>query len=364
MVTSARLILPGGRRWHTRWLRVLRAVWRDSSALWREFRVSILVFVLAVFGGGWLYGELSVLAGYPRLPYIRLPYMMLNLMVLQPPGEPPSQPELILFWYVMPILALYSVGRGAADFVRLFFNRSERRNAWEEAVASTYRQHVIVLGIGHVGLRVVRTLVGMGFDVIAIEAKLKADIEDEMHRLGVPVIVADGRSPQALEQAGVRHAHAFIACTASDQVNLEAIMRARDLNADMRIVARMWDDQYANQLKRFMGVQAVLSASDLAAPAFAGSAVGVEITQTIQVHGVDYSMLRLQVEAGSFLDGGAISELQAANQMDIVLHGRGGDVEVQPEGGVRVQSGDTLVIFARHDQVINLVERNRRGGKK
>lgn len=352
--------MPHGRRRRTRWWRSLRAIWRDSSALWSEFHWPILAFIGVTTGGGWLYGELWVRAGYERLPMIELPYILLGLMVLQPHTSPLPNPELMIFWYAMPLIGLLIVGRGAADFVRLFFDRSGRRNAWEEAVASTYRNHVIILGMGHVGLRVARTLVGMGFDVVGIDAKSKPEIEDDLAQLGIPLIVADGRSAQTLEKAGLRQANSFVTCTASDQTNLEVIMRVRDMNPNVRIVARMWDDRFTQQMKHFMGVQAVHSASELAAPVFAGAAVGIEITQTLQVHGVDYSMIRLQVESGSFLDQETIGQLQIKNDMDIVLHGRDGSIEVQPNNDLRVQGGDTLVIFARHDRVIDLVERNRR----
>lgn len=357
---STRLLMPHGRRRRTRWWRSLRAILRDTSALWSEFRAPIIAFLAVILGGGFFYGELWAHAGYTRLPYIDLPYIMLGFMVFQPHTEVLPNPELMFFWYVTPLLALLIIGRGAADFVRLFFDRSERRSAWEEAVASTYHDHVIILGIGHVGLRVARTLVGMGFDVVAIDQKVKVDTDEELGKLGIPVIVADGRLPQTLDKAGLREAQAFIACTASDQTNLEVIMRVRDMNPDVRIVARMWDDQFTKQMKQFMGVQSVHSASDLAAPVFAGSAVGIEITQTLQVHGVDYSMIRLKVEPGAFLDGDTIGQLQQANDMDIVLHGRDGNIEVQPDSAQQVQGGDTLVIFARHDRVIDIVQRNRR----
>jgi len=356
---TTRLVFPSGRRRRTRWMRVLRAIYRDTSALWREFRLPILAFLLVTLGGGWLYGELYFRARGVYIPFYDRPYLMLQLMILETPGDVPPEPELVVFWYALPPLAVYIIGRGAVDFVRLFFNRSERRAAWEEAVASTYRNHIIVMGVGHVGLRVTRTLVGMGFEVVGIDQKIKPDVERELSDLGVPLILADGRSPEILEKAGLRYAQSFIACTSSDQTNLEAVMRARDLNPDVRIVSRMWDGQFANQMKRFMGVQAVLSASDLSAPAFAGSAVGIEITQTMHIHGVDYSMIRLQVETGSFLDGDTVGQLQDANDMDIVLHGRDGNVEVQPNSAMLVRGGDTLVIFARHDKVINIVERNR-----
>lgn len=342
-------------------VRVARAIWRDSSALLREFSVPITVFVLVVFGGGWLYGELMVLAGYERVPYVVLPYYIMRMMVFEPPTEnAPKELYLMAFWYLIPLIAVLIIGRGVADFVRLFFNRGERRAAWEEAVASTYRNHIIILGVGHVGLRVARTLAEMGFEVVGIDIKTKPEVEAELTRLGIPLIIADGRDPAVLEKAGLRHAQSFVACTANDHTNLEAIMRARDFNPDIRIVARMWDDQFTNQLKRFMDVQAVMSASDLAAPAFAGSAVGIEITQTVHVNDEDYSLIRLTVAPKSFMDGLDVGTLQEKNNMDIVLHGRNGSMEVQPSRKTVVQSGDTLVIFARHDQILQVVARNRK----
>jgi Trk K+ transport system NAD-binding subunit len=338
---------------------MLRALGRDTSALWKEFRTPFLVFLIATLGGGWLYGELLVQAGYPRLPYVDLPYLMLSLMVLEAATDLPPEPQLVAFWYIMPPITIYIIGHGAVDFVRLFFNRGERRRAWEEAVASTYRNHVVVLGVGHVGMRVIRTLAQMGFEVVAINLTLEEELDNELSSLGVPCIVADGRLPSTLEKAGLQHARALVICTSEDYMNLEVIMRAREFNPNVRIVVRMWDNQFANQLNRFMGVEAVLSASDLAAPAFAGAALGVEIAQTLRIHGIDYSMIRLKVEPGSFLESATIGDLQTRHDMDIVLHARDGDAEVHPDNAIPVHAGDTLVIFAKHSQIVDIVTRNR-----
>jgi Trk K+ transport system NAD-binding subunit len=357
-VSYNKLVLPKGRRRGRALIRLGRAIWRDSSALYKEFRRPLLTFLIAVFGGGWLYGELMVLGGYERLPYIDLPYIMLALMIIEPPTDVPGEWYLIIFWYVMPVIAIYVIGRGAVDFFRLFFNRSERRDAWEEALASTYRNHIIVMGAGHVGLRVIRMLVQMGFDVVAVNEMLTDELDTELSQLGVPCVIADGRQVQTLEKASLREAHAFIACTSNDHVNLEAVMRVRDMNPDIRIVSRMWDNQFAQQLKRFMGVNAVISSSDLAAPAFAGLAVGIEITQTLLINGEEYSMIRLDVQPDSFLDNDFVDDLQNKYDMDIVLHGRGDDIQVHPDGHALVSAGDTLVIFAKHDKVIDIVSRN------
>ena len=129
------LVVPNGRR---RTTRTLRAMWRDTSALWKEFRRPILAFLIAVLGGGWLYGELLVVAGYPRVPDVDLPYMMIALMILESFTEIPPEPYLIAFWYIMPLIALYVVVVIAVGSVLTYLwvelptgaSGEKRRSAW------------------------------------------------------------------------------------------------------------------------------------------------------------------------------------------------------------------------------------------
>src|SRR5690606_11059415 len=130
---------------------------------------------------------------------------------------------------------------------------------------------------------------------VAIDWETTPEKDAELARLGVPLVLGDGRLAATMQAAAIRQAQAFIVCTANDYMNLEVTMRARDLNPEMPIVVRMWEDQFAAQIRRFFNVKAVLSATELAAPSFAGSALGIEITQTLTINGEDYSMIRLEV---------------------------------------------------------------------
>ena len=123
--------------------------------------------------------------------------------------------------------------------------------------------------------------------------------------------------------------------------------------------ARMWDNSLAQQIERFFDVE-VLSASDLAAPAFAGAAVGAEITQNLHIAGMEYSMIRLVVRKDSFMDGLTIDVIQEDEDVDIVLFHRAnnGVPEVHPEGDIIVHDGDTIVLFANHDRITEIVSRN------
>lgn len=344
-------------------VRKARATWRDTQALFREFRTPIVGFLLVTVLGGFVYGELYLMARGEIIALIDRPYIMLQLMVLESPHDVPPEWFLVAFWYAMPPIFIFLVGLGSADFMHLFFHRKGRRDAWGAAVASTLKNHVIVMGAGHVGLRVIRELVGLGYEVVAVDASPDAGVDDELERLHVPLVREDGRVATTLEKAGLVHAEAFVACTGVDHVNLEAILKARDLSPEIRIVARMWDRRFARQLQRFLNVDQVMSSSDLSAPAFAGAAVGIEITQGLMVNGEEYSMVRLTVGGRSSLAGRTVGQLQAEGSMDVVLHQRGEQVGVQPSRDLAVEVGDTLVVFARHDRILEVVAANRnRGG--
>ena len=49
--------------------------------------------------------------------------------------------------------------------------------------------------------------------------------------------------------------------------------------------------------------------------------------------------------------------------MDIVLHGHDDTFDVEPKSDIAVHGGDTLVLFARHDCVIDIVTRNQKSHK-
>jgi len=341
--------------------RSVHAAWHHSVALLREFRAPIFGLVFLTTVGGFVYGELYEALRGGEMPLIDRPYVIIQLMILDAPEAVPPEAALAAFWYLMPVAFVLLVGLGAADFVNLVLNRDEKRNPWSEALALTYRNHGIVFGAGHVGQKVIQDLVSMGLDVVAIDQAHKPEVEKLLSGMGVPVIRGDGRDTETLEKARLDRAVTFVACTGNDQVNMEAIMRVRHANPEIRIVSRMWDRRFAEHLEQFLDVQTVLSSADLAAPVFAGAALGIEITQKLEIKGEEYSTVHLPVEEGSFFVGKTVGDLQKDHHLDIVLVERNGDVSVQPSREIELEAGDGLVLFARQDRVLQVVSRNLTG---
>lgn len=339
--------------------RRFRATLRDTWVLVREFREPLILFVITLLVGGWSFRLLSEYAGQPYMSLVEAVYDVLTMIFFQPVLDFPEQWYLQIYFFLMPALGLVILGRGVADFVVLLFNRSLRQAEWEAAVASTLSNHIIVCGLGHLGLRVVRELVGLQEDVVVIEANADSPRFTEVQRYGYPIIVGDGRDPEILRKAGLDRAEAMIVCTNNDLVNIQIAMRVREINPDIRLVMRMFDDEFAREMTERFRFSAVMSASALAAPAFAGAATGTEVLQTFQVDDTVLALSRLVVCPRSRLDGVTVGDVEDAFDLSIIVWQSGEIADDHPPHEARLQAGDILTVLATVPVLSDLSRWNR-----
>jgi Trk K+ transport system NAD-binding subunit len=67
------------------------------------------------------------------------------------------------------------------------------------ALASTFNDHMILVGCGHLGYRVVIILHEMYKDVVVIDSDPRADLIEIVRALGIPVIQDDATREVILE---------------------------------------------------------------------------------------------------------------------------------------------------------------------
>jgi Trk K+ transport system NAD-binding subunit len=169
--------------------------------------------------------------------------------------------------------------------------------------------HVIVVGLGNVGARVVRELNGLGIDVVAVDRDERARGVQIARDLGLPVIIGDVTNPDTLTGASVATARCLVLVTTADVTNLEAALLGRDLvrRADpemkLRVVLRLFEEDFARRIKTAFDINLSRSVSYLAAPAFAASMVGSEVIDTIPVGRRVLLVAEVPVGAGSELEG-------------------------------------------------------------
>ncbi|MCX4745484.1 NAD-binding protein [Kitasatospora sp. NBC_01287] len=180
------------------------------------------------------------------------------------------------------------------------------------------RGHVIVVGLGNVGTRVATLMHELGVPVAALERDPQARGIAAMRALGIPVVVGDGPLADQLRIARARHARAVVAVTSDDAVNLEAALEARAQRESVRIVVRLFDDDFAQHVYSTLGNVASRSVSYLAAPAFAAALMGREVLGTLSVFRHVLLIAELVAEEGGELVGMSRNDLEAIGGLRVL----------------------------------------------
>ncbi|HQP38697.1 MAG TPA: NAD-binding protein [Polyangiaceae bacterium] len=133
--------------------------------------------------------------------------------------------------------------------------------------------HVIVCGLGNIGVRVVEELHRMGIPVVVIEKNHDNPHMHAVRRLKIPVIESSAASPGVLTRARVEKAHCLVGATDDDLANLDVALAARALCDPIRVVLRVFDQGMVQPLQKMFGIDVTYSVWMLAAPAFAAAAL-------------------------------------------------------------------------------------------
>ncbi|WP_370667186.1 NAD-binding protein, partial [Streptomyces sp. IBSBF 2507] len=149
--------------------------------------------------------------------------------------------------------------------------------------------HVVLLGLGKIGTRVLTRLREMDIPVVCVEADPEARGMATARRLRVPVVLGDVTQEGVLEAAKIHRAHSLLALTSVDTTNLEAVLYARSVRSRLRVVLRLYDDDFATAVYRTLraahprALTRSRSVTHLAAPSFAGAMMGRQILGAIPV---------------------------------------------------------------------------------
>jgi len=338
-------------------LRKLKAGWRDTWLLLGEFAFPLLFFTLAILGGGLGYYFLSANAGEPLANPLEAIYQVLTMTFLQPAGSFPHTWYLGLFHFIMPIIGLIILAHGVTEFSIMLFNRRARGKDWEIAVASTLNNHIILVGLGHLGFRVADELQHMDQDIVIIEANPRADLINNVKALGIPVIQDDATREPALLSAGVLRARAIILCTQNDSLNLKVALKARRLKPEINVIIRIFDEDFAHALQEQFGYTA-FSATGMAAPAFAAAASGVNMTRPITVEGQSMSLAYINVEPESQLISQTINQIEQKYNLSVVFIRRNGVSDFHPPADYSVAGKDVMAVLGGPHEIKSLASDN------
>ena len=125
-------------------------------------------------------------------------------------------------------------------------------------LAREMKNHVIVVGCGHLGSRLVAHLRQTGVPYALIEKD--SIVVDDLIRAGEPVIVDDAKQESTLTDAGVEYADLIVITSNNVETALLVTKRARDRNKRAKIIVRCYVDEFTEILES-LGANEVISSS-------------------------------------------------------------------------------------------------------
>jgi Trk K+ transport system NAD-binding subunit len=223
------------------------------------------------------------------------------------------------------------------------------------------RNHIVLVGLGGVGTRIMRLLYDRGIQVIAIDSNENARGVPLARELAVPLIIGDASRETTLRQAGVERCRAMMAVASTDVVNLEVALQGRNLKPTLRALVRIFDGDLADRVRRTFKIRLTRSVSYVAAPAFAEALMDREVIGTIAVERRVLLIAEVIVGAGSRLDGatlGAIDEPGASRVVALTERGEPRPLWSPPQTR-RVSALDTLTVVCTRDGLSDLIRQSR-----
>ncbi|HEY2674653.1 MAG TPA: NAD-binding protein [Rugosimonospora sp.] len=208
------------------------------------------------------------------------------------------------------------------------------------------RDHLVVVGLGNIGTRVITALHDLGLDVVAVDHREQARGVGVARDLGIPVIIGDATQEAVLRAAWVQTCRSLVVLTTDDVRNLEAALLGRTIAGQLRVVLRLFDGDFATRIERAFGLATSRSVSYLAAPTFAAAMMGRAVLDTIAVRRRVLLVAELPVGADSPLEGRLASEVNRPHETRLLAlrTGRGAQTLWSPHQGRQLVRTDRIVV--------------------
>jgi Trk K+ transport system NAD-binding subunit len=231
------------------------------------------------------------------------------------------------------------------------------------------RDHVIVVGLGSVGIRVVGELTATGYDVAVIEQDDENPFLPVAAELDVPVIFGDATMEQTLESARIDRAGAVAVLTQDDMVNIETGIVLDEMygpevlpalnRPEVPLVLRIYDRELGFAVAQRFGFENVRSTVELAAPWFIGAAMGLEVLDTFSVGQSTYMVGAMHVAAGSELDGQRMFEKTTQTRV-LAITRQDAPVKLHPRRYEHLSAGDTAYLVGPYRELLDTLRKGQR----
>lgn len=279
-------------------------------------------------------------------------------------------PWLRIWAIVLMLLGVTLVTVTVALLTNLLVSRRIAESLGRQQVTGMV-DHVLLIGLGTVGLRVLQGLRAAGRDVVVVERDENNRYLGEARAMGVPIVIADATLSQTLQAVNLHGAAAVAVLTSNELTNIETGLAVLDQLGERRdevpVVLRVFDRALAHTIERGFGLRQVRSTSALAAPWFVGIALGLDVLATFYlatfyVETQPFLVGSLTVKKGGGLDGLDMQDLSERTRVVAISRASlGGVLEHPPRRDTRFAAGDQAYLVGPYEELLQVLARDSAG---
>ncbi len=236
------------------------------------------------------------------------------------------------------------VGMVVEGQVRAVFGRRQLQRKIE-----ALNKHIILAGHGNMGTMVAAELKMAGQQIVTIETDPERTAAAQ--KAGILYVLGDSQDEAALLAAGIGRAAVLVSMLPTDAQNVFVTLTARQLNPDIRVIARASQPSAESKL-RAAGAARVICPQTLGASRVADVLLRPAVVDFVDMahRGIDLEMDQLILTAESSLCGKTFRELALPRRVGgqvVVVRQADGEAIYHPTPDLKLNAGDTLVLIGK-----------------
>jgi voltage-gated potassium channel len=216
---------------------MLKKFWRDLSIIFSAIWINLILFA------GLMILAAILLRLFGHNPQAGWPQLFLDAFHLAIIERVDTAGRLvpILLAFILPMVTALILGEGVLRVFTIYSQRRVNRKEWDLMVVKSFRNHIVMCGVGEMGKQLLRQFAGDQSQAGIVLVDPRPGIVAEMglsHSLVIH-LQGDMADVEILKQANISSAKMVILTAGEDALNLEAAYKIQKINPDVPIWIRL-----------------------------------------------------------------------------------------------------------------------------
>jgi hypothetical protein len=265
-----------------------RRLLANVEALFRPFDASARILVIGLFGVLAVFVVETAATMAQGLSFVDALYSVAKVTVTAGPSSAAEHGHgwFKVFSAVSMLMTLGFVAVLTAGLVNRLLDPRLTGIVGRSAVPR--RDHVIVVGLGQVGLRLCGLLRDLGIPVVALEQNADAKNVTRAKDQRLPVVIGSGTSQRVLRALSIHKARGLAAVTSDEVENIAIAVAAGGMRDDLHIALRAGDGDATSETQSLFGIGIVRDVYRIAGTALAAVALGYDAREAFPYEGTLY----------------------------------------------------------------------------